>query len=116
MYGETARVDWTRHRGDTWAPEFALQSSAGVARDITGNAYKLTVNKHREPSSTTHQVLQLTGQITNAAGGLVRFNVGVLEADTPPGLYFYDVEETTGEGLKRTIAKGTWQVLQDITK
>jgi hypothetical protein len=34
----------------------------------------------------------------------------------PPGIYSYDLETIDSMGSKKTYLKGTWEILEDITK
>lgn len=105
----------TRYRGDTAPDQFTVQRD-GVAVDITGCTFKLTVNSEQNPVDITNQLFQLTGTITNAALGQVEFSPTALQADQLPGRYFYDVQMTDTGGGIRTATKGSYRFKEDITK
>jgi hypothetical protein len=84
--------------------------------DITGFTVVLTVDELEEPPDNTTQIFQSTGVITDGPGGKVAFTLTDPQAATPPGDYYYDMQYTDLASKIRTFAKGTWQVLQDITK
>lgn len=103
-------------RGDTVRWTFAVKTAAGAVVDITGCSFKLTVDPSSEPDSATNNLFQLTGTITDAPNGIVRFGMSALQANQTPGTYFYDLEMTDSGNLIRTIAKGEFVIEQDITK
>lgn len=105
-----------RYRGDTVADEFTIVDENGTAVDITGFSFKLTVNSLKNPPDDTTQLYSLTGVITNASGGVVEFAPSSIQANQSPGKYFYDVQMTDAGGKLKTIEKGVYKYLQDITK
>jgi len=115
MIGKPAEVNIVRYRGDTWAPEFAVQED-GAAYDITGHTFKLSVNPRRAPADATGQAFQVPGVVVDGPAGLVRFPLSAIEAGIAPGVYYFDVQETNASAEVRTLVVGTWTVRQDITK
>lgn len=109
-------IDYCRARGDTFAIQIKIENSAGGAIDIAGFSFLLTVDPSDEPLDDVNNVYQLTGTIDDAPNGLVSFAPSVGEAAAAPGDFFYDIQQTDAGSLIRTIAKGEWQILQDITK
>ena len=105
-----------RTRGDTFPHTFALKDSAGSAIDITGFTFLMTVDPSEEPTDATGNLFQLTGVITNAAGGLFQFAPTTVQANQTPNEYYYDVQMVDGSGALRTILKSTYTFTQDITK
>ena len=115
MIGKPAEVNIVRFRGDTWAPEFAVQEN-GSAYDIAGHTFKLSVNPRRSPADASAQAFQVAGVVVDGPGGVVRFPLTPIEAGIAPGVYFFDVQETNDAAEVRTLVAGTWTVRQDITK
>lgn len=109
-------VDYCRSRGDTFAIQIQIQDSAGAAINITGFSFLLTVDPSDEPADALANIYQLTGVIDDAPNGLVSFAPSAPNALAAPGDYFHDIQQTDAGGLLRTIAKGAWQIIQDITK
>lgn len=110
-------TDITRHRGDTYADEIAVtNSSTKTAVDITGYTFIMTVDPNKYPDDATNNIMQITGNITDAANGLVEFAPTVQQADIVPGIYWYDIQMTDTLGRIRTIDYGKYKVIQDITK
>lgn len=106
-----------RKRGDT-APDrlIVLDPATGLAMNITGFSYKLTVNSEKKPTTITNQKASLTGTLVDVLNGIVEFPWTALEADIPPGKYYYDIQQTDSSGRIKTIAKNKYTFWQDITK
>ena len=103
-------------RGDSDAKGFVIQDSNGVAIDITGFSFKLTVNSERDPTDQVNEQFTITGVIGVAANGTVSFAPTVTDTDITPGTYFYDIEQTDVSSRIKTIIKGRAKIIQDITK
>ena len=108
-------IDLCISRGDTTAWTFTIKSD-GTAIDITGFSYLLTVDPSDEPTGSGSNLFQLTGTLTFPLVGIVSFQMTALQADQTPSEYFYDLQQVDGSGNIRTIAKGTFEFKQDITK
>jgi len=109
----TKTICWAR--GDSDAKGFIIQDSAGVAIDITGFTFKLTVNSEKDPLTTTNQQFTVTGAITDATAGKVAFSPSATDTDITPDTYFYDIEQTES-GKISTLIIGKCLIVQDITK
>lgn len=105
-----------RTRGDTRSWTYILKDSAGVAIDITGRTYLLSVDTREEPDDASTQLFQLTGVVPLGTDGKVIFTLSALQADQTPNEYYYDVQETAVDTTLKTIIKSTYTVSQDITK
>lgn len=103
-------------RGDTVAWTFTVQNSAGVATDITGATFLLTVDPDPAPTTSAANLFQLTGTVTDAPNGVVEFAMSPTQADQVPSVYFFDLQMTDVTGAIRTLAKGKFEFRQDITK
>ncbi len=101
-------------RGDSDAKGFIIQDSDGVAIDITGFTFRLTVNTEKDPAPGT-ELFTVTGVLTDATNGKVGFAPTAVDTDQTPGTYFYDIEQTAA-GLISTVIKGKVQIIQDISK
>lgn len=111
-----ATLDLCRVRGDTFPVNFTLTDSAGAAVDITAATFLLTVDPSAAPSDALANIFQIVGTITDAPNGKFQFAISPANADQTPDDYNYDVQMTDSGGSIRTISKGKWQVVQDITK
>ena len=109
-------VDIDRVRGDTYPFIFTVNDSAGSPIDITGYSFLLTVDPEESPTDATNNLFQLTGSIVSGPAGTVEFSLTALQADQEPAGYYYDLQMTDTATDIRTIAKGAWNVVQDITK
>lgn len=105
----------TRYRGDSYADQFTIKDSAGVAVNIAGYTFTMTLNTEKSPIDNSNEVYQLSGTITDAPAGKVEFAPTPVQADIV-GTFFYDVQMVDGGGGIRTLAKDKYKYTQDITK
>ena len=109
-------TDIERKRGDTYADEFELTSeSTGLVIDITGYTFLLTIDPEKDPVDDTNNLYQLTGNITDAANGLVEFVPTEANTDLL-GRYYFDAQLIGTDGRLRTFDSGKYKFVQDITK
>lgn len=110
-----ASPELCRFRGDNEV--IALTRTIdGVPADITGNTYILTVNKDVNPADTANQVGVEIGTVPVGTDGVIEFQPSGSTEDWPPGAWTYDIQQTSSQGRIKTIAKGVYRVLQDVTK
>ena len=110
----TKTICWGR--GDSSAKGFIIQDSAGVAIDITGFTFKLTVNSDKAPPDQTDEQFSIAGVIGVAANGTVSFAPTTVDTDIAPATYFYDIEQTDSGGSISTLIIAKALIVQDITK
>ena len=110
----TKTICWGR--GDSSAKGFIVQTSAGVAIDITGFTFKLTVNSEKDPTTVGNQQFTIVGVLTDATNGKVAFSPLIADTDIAPGTYFYDIEQTDDGGGISTLIIGKAIIIQDISK
>ena len=104
-------------RGDTAPWTFTILKADGVTpEDITGFSYLLTVDPSDEPTDAVNNLFQLTGIISTGTDGVVQFNLSAGQADQVPAEYFFDLQQTDTAMRLRTVAKGSFEFKQDITK
>ncbi len=119
-----AQIDQTKNaekticwgRGDSDAKGFVVQDSDGVAIDITGFTFKLTVNSEKDPTDQVNEQFTITGTLTAPTTGEVAFAPTTTDTDIVPATYFYDIEQTDGSGAIKTLIIGKALIVQDITK
>ena len=112
-----ATADITRYRGDTAPDQFIMKNSAGAVVDITsGYSFVFSLNKEENPTNTVNQVYTLAGVVTNGPAGTFEFRPTVPNANQPVALYYFDVQVTDPLGYVKTIDKGSYRFVQDITK
>ena len=110
-------IDLCISRGDTTPWTFTIKTgSPAVAVNITGFSFLLTVDPSSEPTGSGSNLFQLTGTITDAANGIMSFELTATQADQTPDVYFYDLQQTDGASKLRTVVKGEFEFKQDITK
>lgn len=106
--------DIIRKRGDTRRIQKTVREN-GVAIDISGWTFTLTINREEDPSDASEEVAQLIGVIVVAGDGTVKFTPTLTDVDWV-GTYFYDIEAIDADGGVSTLDKGRWVNTQDITK
>jgi len=107
----------TRKRGDTYADEITVKSKAtGLPINIAGYTFTMTLDPEKAPATAANNLYTVTGLIIDAAAGRVEFAPSAMQADKPPGNYFYDVQMVDGVGRKRTILLDKYKYEQDISK
>jgi hypothetical protein len=109
-------VDIVVSRGDSTPWTFTVQDSAGAPVDITGFTLRLTVDPEPDPLTNTNNLFQLTGTLTDPVNGVVQFGLTTVQSNQIPAVYYFDLQMTDGGGRIRTIAKGKFEIRQDITK
>lgn len=110
-----------RKRGDTAPDKIFIKDpdDPTVPLDITGFAYKMTVNTEQDPDPGPPigtELVTIAGTITDAPGGVVEFPWTPVQADQVPEEYFYDIQQTDSALKLLTIAKNQYIFQQDITK
>ena len=110
----TKLVCWGR--GDSDAKGFVIEDSNGVAIDITGFSFKLTVNSEKDPTDTVNEQFSVSGIISDALNGKVSFGPTITDTDITPTTYFYDIEQTDTGGRIKTLIKAKAKIIQDLTK
>lgn len=110
----TKTICWAR--GDSDPKGFIIQDSSGVAVDITGFSFKLTVNSEKTPTDQVNEQFSITGILTDSINGKVSFAPTAVNTAITPGTYFYDIQQTDGSGAISTLLIGKVLIVQDITK
>ena len=104
-------------RGDTPTIPVQVTDDQGTPIDITGGTFVLTVDPSDSPTDAVNNLFSTAGVITDAANGRVSFSPTAVDTDQSPGEYFYDIEGNVPLQFGiRTILKGGFQILQDISK
>lgn len=108
-----------RFRNDTAPEQFTLVTASGTAIDITGRSFRLAVDPSQSPADNLNNIYELTADIVDANAGIYEFPLTALQAQAAAGNYFFDIEMTYDNGgtnVTRTIAQGSWEIVEDITK
>ena len=104
--------DIERKRGDTYDIIISVVDKDLAAIPLTTETFILSVNTAENPTAAA-DVYTVAGSIADAANGKVTFAVA---GTTAAGTYFFDIQMTDTAGKIRTIDKGEYRVVQDITK
>lgn len=108
--------DLTRRRGDSYADEFIIKDrDTGLAIDITGCTFVMTVDPAKEPSDALNNLFTVSGTILDAVNGRVEFAPTATQTDHV-GQFYYDIQMTDGAGRKRTVVLAKYKLTQDISK
>ena len=109
-------TDITRARGDTAADLINIQDTAGVALDVTGYSFVMTVNSLENPPDNTTELYSVVGTILDAPGGIVEFAPTAGNVDQKYATYYFDIQMTDDVSRIKTIDKGEYTYSQDISK
>ncbi|MFN7019896.1 MAG: hypothetical protein ACK4WH_01035 [Phycisphaerales bacterium] len=107
------RVDVEAYQGDTWQLVIYFERD-GVPIDLTGYTAKMQVRAGRSSSAT----LLADAICTIGSPTLGRIDVEVPKetmAGIAAGRYWWDVQVTSGAGVRTTLAFGEVLVLPEIT-
>ncbi len=116
MAAKPDTVNLCRTKGDTFADQFTIQTAAGVAVDITGASFLLTVDPNPDPTSAATNLFQVAGVIVTPAAGILTVTPSAANVNIDPDTYFYDLQMTDGSGGIRTVAAGTYEILPQVTQ
>ena len=112
-----AEVDVEVTRRDSTPFSFTLQDENGNAIDITSyTSFTLTVDPSDEPEDTAENLFKITAAFPAPLTGVIVFSPTILNHTQDPGDYFFDVEQIDGSSNVRTIIKGKYKILPDITQ
>ncbi len=104
-------------RRDSTPFSFTLQDEDGTEINITGyTSFTLTVDPSEEPSDATGNLFQITAAFPNPLTGVITFSPSIANHTQDPGDYFFDVEQIDDSSNVRTIIKGKYTILADITQ
>ncbi len=109
-------IEW--FRGDSFPLELALKNKLdGLAIDITGYTFILTVDTKSSPPDDSTKVFSTPGVISgDPVEGKVTFTPTTANTDIAPAGYYYDIQMTDAGSNIRTIAKFKFKIVQDISK
>ena len=108
----------TIDQGADWYINFSYKDSAGVAINLTG--YTAALQLRSEPSDAT-AVLSLSSPssgiaITGATGLIAVHATAVQTAAIQEGIYYYDLEITSGAGIVTRLIQGQIVVSPQVTR
>jgi len=112
-----AEVDVEVTRRDSTPFSFTLQDENGDAINITGyTSFTLTVDPSDEPENTSENLFNITATFPAPLTGVITFSPSIANHTQDPGDYFFDVEQIDDNTKVRTIIKGKYTILPDITQ
>lgn len=101
-------------RSDSTPFSLIITDETGAVINITGFTYLLTVDPSEAPLDNTNNLFQLTGVVPVGTDGVVTFSPTTTNLDQTATEYFFDVQQTAS-GAVRTVAKGSFFILDQIT-
>ncbi len=109
-------ISW--YRGDSYPLELEITNSdTEEIIDIVGCSFLLTVDSLKSPPDNTTKVFEVAGVLDDdTSTGRVSFTPSATSTDLTPGTYYYDLQITDSSSNIRTVSKGKWKIIQDITK
>ena len=105
--------DFITYSGNDVAPIFTVQTTAGVAVDISGATQIAWMVQRQDNSAIVLTKTKSLGQITFPSGGTDgRFQVAITKTDTATlgGFYIHSASLTDGSGNVTTVTVGRMQV------
>ncbi len=108
-------------RADNDPKGFTIKDSAGVAIDVTGFTFVMTVNTSKDPDPVGPPIIGLeqfsvVGVLDDPTNGKISFSPLTTETDILPAVYFYDIQQTDAASKIKTLVKGKLTIVQDISK
>lgn len=116
MSDHITTINITRKRGDNFPFQFAITDDADAPIGITGFSFRFVVDPSNEPTDASANLMDLTGILSNPAGGIFEFQPTTIEMDIDPETYFYEIQMIDAAGKLRTIVQGSFTIEQDIVK
>jgi hypothetical protein len=109
-------MDITWFRGDTLPLTIRVKDSTGVAVDITGSTFFLTVKQNKEDLDANAVISENQATHDDPTNGVTSFTISNTAMTLSPGEYFYDIQVKTALGRVRTILSGKFIIVTDITR
>lgn len=116
LMAEPEAVEIKYTRGDTIPMRFALIDENDAVINISGFDFLMTVDPAEDPVDSSGNLFQLTGLIIDGPNGVFEFAPNATESDQNPDEYFFDIQQVDGATKIKTLAKGGFEILPDITK
>lgn len=104
--------DIERKRGDTYDIIISVVDKNLDAIPLTSETFILSVSTDENPTASP-DIYTAAGTIADAPNGKVSFPVA---GTTAAGTYYFDIQMTDTASKIRTIDKGEYRLVQDITK
>jgi Na+-transporting NADH:ubiquinone oxidoreductase subunit NqrA len=101
-------------RGDTFDEQFFTFKKNGAAVDITDYVLQGQIRYLSKTGKVYHEMTIGNGiTVTDAEQG--EFTVHEFDMDWPAGMYYWDIEFISPDGIKKTYFKATIDITQDVT-
>ena len=106
------------YRGDTWngIPSISIiRNNAPLVLPEGTNIY-MQIKLDPESSKSFLTLDTIDGGITITDGAHGKFRINPVKVEIPADLYFYDLQVTTPTDIVKTYLRGSFTVIQDVTR
>lgn len=105
------------YRGDDKSYNFTFKYENGLPVDITDWTIFFTVKENETDLDAVAKISKTVTSHTDPANGLSVVSVNDTDTDSlTPKEYYFDFQIKKDDGKIRTLVKGTYRVLLDITR
>jgi len=104
------------YRGDDKTFNFTFKNSNGAAINITDWTIFFTVKEHETDADDDAKIKKDVTSHTSPTGGLSTLSITDSDTNLTPKKYYYDFQYKKADGTIKTIVKGEFRVLTDITR
>lgn len=110
------RQDIELDEGDDETFALTRQDSSGLAIDISGYTFWLTVKNDPEDTDANAVLQKTVTAHTDAANGQTEIDLTNSDTEDLQGRYWYDIQEKTSGGTINTLMHGTLYFQPDVTE
>jgi len=101
------------NEGDTNPIQLTL-SSGGVAIDITGYTFYLSIKRNKLDADSKAVISKTVTSLTDPTNGIVTITIVHDDTLEKYGDWYYDIKFDTGAPLRTTILYGDFQIVQAV--
>lgn len=115
----TLKTSFTMFRGDTAAKVLTIRKPNHPfdVVPLTGLTLEIAAHPDEEPADATGQIFVKAMTLVDAANGQASFALSAGDwGSIGAGDYFFDIQATDSGGAIETLAKGKFEIVQDINK
>lgn len=109
-------TNFTKFRGDDITINLAFKDADGVAQDITGWTTFMTIKSSIDDPDVDAVFQEDVTIHDSPADGLTHFTITDADSDALVGDYVYDIQYKDSTGLIKTVMKGTFTFVKDVTR
>jgi hypothetical protein len=111
-----ATYNITAFQGDTFTLQFTIDTD-GTPWNLTGYTAAMQVRPFVESTTTILNLASPAGITLGGVTGIVSVNVSAAGmAAAPAGRHVYDIELTSGGGVKTKVLRGAFIIFPEVTR